>query len=327
MKFKTNLKYNQVITNAELQKIFSCGNSGGMRKSNENNTLTLIADYTKGYYKDSVENDIVLYTGMGKIGDQSLYGNQNITLFESDNNNVELHFFEVFKRNEYTYKGVVELAYEPFQDFQLDINGNNRKVWIFPLIRVGDYQTLDEVLNNVIDINEKTKIVSITETELPEFTSNKKARDSTLKKEGYVKKHTEISIANQLIGDRGEKLVLQIENEKLKDLGLEDYCRKIKRVSLEDETLGYDIISYNKDCNGDVYKIFIEVKATMNNDKTNFFITNKELKVMNELKDKYFIYRVYNLDENKETGFFKIKGNEFYDKFSLTPKEYIVKIK
>ncbi|MGE7942247.1 HNH endonuclease [Lysinibacillus xylanilyticus] len=58
---------------------------------------------------------------------------QNLTLAESDSNGVEIHFFEVMKPREYTYRGQVELAGEPYQDQQKDQDGRQRLVWIFPL--------------------------------------------------------------------------------------------------------------------------------------------------------------------------------------------------
>ena len=108
-----------------------------MRKSNTYNCLILISDHTKETpYIDKWYGDILYYTGMGKIGDQSLSapGNyQNRTLYDSNKNGVELHLFEVKKPKEYTYKGVVKLVAEPYQEKQLDENKKIRKVWIFPI--------------------------------------------------------------------------------------------------------------------------------------------------------------------------------------------------
>ena len=70
---------------------------------------------------------------MGLEGDQILKHAQNRTLDESDQNDVSVHLFEVFKPRVYTYMGIVQLAGERFQETQLDINENARKVWVFPL--------------------------------------------------------------------------------------------------------------------------------------------------------------------------------------------------
>ena len=71
------------------------------------------------------------YTGMGSSGDQTL-GAQNKTLHESNFNGVEVHLFEVFELREYTYQGIVIYNGKGYQEKQTDIDGNERKVWMFP---------------------------------------------------------------------------------------------------------------------------------------------------------------------------------------------------
>ncbi|MBU0472349.1 MAG: HNH endonuclease [Nanoarchaeota archaeon] len=70
---------------------------------------------------------------MGQAGDQSLNFAQNKTLNESGSNGVDVHLFEVFKKNEYVYQGRVELVANPYHEKQLDKDGKLRKVWMFPL--------------------------------------------------------------------------------------------------------------------------------------------------------------------------------------------------
>jgi hypothetical protein len=128
------IKLGDTINNDQLTSIFLCSPQGGMRRSLRTNTLVLVSDRT-GLYQDRTEGDIFLYTGMGQTGDQQL-NSQNKTLAESTSSGVSVHFFEVFKPKEYTYQGEVVLAGQPFQEDQRDINGNMRKVWIFPLRRL-----------------------------------------------------------------------------------------------------------------------------------------------------------------------------------------------
>lgn len=125
------LEINEVVNNQQLCEVFLCAPQGGMRKSNRTNTLTLISDKTK-LYDDRVVGNIYHYTGMGQSGDQKMSG-QNLTLAESNGYGVEIHFFEVMKPKEYTYRGQVELAGEPYQDQQKDQDDRQRLVWIFPL--------------------------------------------------------------------------------------------------------------------------------------------------------------------------------------------------
>lgn len=140
MSFNTGLNVGDEITNNELVKIFKCGNMSGMRRSKKTNTLVLVSDETKGLYKDVWKNGVLHYTGMGKIGDQDLEKDQNRTLYYSNSNGVEVHLFEVLKKTIYTYRGVVTLVDSPYQDIQLDDNGNERKVWIFPIKPISNVQ-------------------------------------------------------------------------------------------------------------------------------------------------------------------------------------------
>ena len=138
MKFTPPFVIGDIISNAEMIETFKIGNMGGMRRSKKTGTLVIISDNTKKLYNDKWNNDILQYTGMGKIGDQILTGNQNRTLAESNINGVEIHLFEVDNPGEYKYSGVVKLVGEPYQEIQPDENGMPRKVWIFPLRKISD---------------------------------------------------------------------------------------------------------------------------------------------------------------------------------------------
>ena len=128
-----DFKVDKVYSHSDIVEAFQCGNMGGMRRSKKTNTLMLVCDHTKGLYDDMWHGDVLHYTGMGKVGDQVLDGNQNKTLYESNINGVEVHLFEVLDPTEYTYRGQVKLADKPYQDYQNDDNGHKRKVWMFPL--------------------------------------------------------------------------------------------------------------------------------------------------------------------------------------------------
>lgn len=127
------VRLGDVLSNESLRKKFAVGNMGGMRRSYKTNSLVIISDSTKGLYKDRWEGDVLHYTGMGKVGDQTLSGNQNKTLEESETNGVDVHLFEVFTRHKYVYQGKVSLIGKPYQEIQKDDNGANRKVWMFPI--------------------------------------------------------------------------------------------------------------------------------------------------------------------------------------------------
>jgi len=76
---------------------------------------------------------VLHYTGMGRLGDQSLTRAQNKTLAESRSNGVDVFLFEVHKLRTYAFGGQVELTGDPYPETQPDENGHQRRVWMFPL--------------------------------------------------------------------------------------------------------------------------------------------------------------------------------------------------
>ncbi|GMA49340.1 hypothetical protein GCM10025857_06970 [Alicyclobacillus contaminans] len=149
MPYAHGLKPGDVLDNDKLTQLFKCGNAGGMRRSKETNSLVLISDHTKSLYDDRWDGDICHYTGMGQVGDQDINYMQNRTLAESTTNGVDVYLFEVFKPNQYIYRGPVKLAGRPYTERQLDREKNLRTVWVFPVQLLGNNKqptvTVDEL--------------------------------------------------------------------------------------------------------------------------------------------------------------------------------------
>lgn len=133
MVFNPGLKIGQILKNADIVDTFKCGNMGGMRRSKTTNTLVIVSDYTKGIYHDKWIGGILHYTGMGKLGDQDINWAQNRTLAECEYNGVDVHLFEVMDAGEYIYCGRIELVSKPYMEIQPGDDGENRKVWMFPI--------------------------------------------------------------------------------------------------------------------------------------------------------------------------------------------------
>lgn len=131
------LQPGDVLTNDQLSRLFGVGNAGGMRWSSSQGRLVVIADHTKSLYDDRWEDDVLHYTGMGRVGDQALTG-QNQRLAEQARTGTPVHLFEVFRQNAYVYVGEVRLTGEPRRERQLDDEANERWVYVFPLALVGD---------------------------------------------------------------------------------------------------------------------------------------------------------------------------------------------
>ena len=121
------------MTSDELQRIFKCSGQGGMRRSHRTNSLVLITRGSGGTYFDRWEGSVFHYTGMGLVGDQSLDRGQNKTLVESDTNGVAVFHFDNPAPNQYVFTGRVRLASGPYAETQRDADGNERRVWVFPL--------------------------------------------------------------------------------------------------------------------------------------------------------------------------------------------------
>jgi hypothetical protein len=106
------------------------------------------------------------------------------------------------------------------------------------------------------------------------------------------------------IGDLGELLVLQYEQEKLKSLGINETPEH--KSKSEGDGLGYDILSYDENRK----EIFIEVKTTSNNSNTPFYITRNELVRSKQDSNKYFLYRLYEFDDtDNRAKYYKRKGD------------------
>ena len=165
----TSFEINEVVNNQKIHEVMGCSTQGGMRRSKRTNTLTLISDKTK-LYKDRMVDGIYYYTGMGQVGDQKLIS-QNRTLAESGSNGVAVHLFEVLRPKEYTYRGQVELAAEPFQEEQKDSDEHLRKVWIFPLRPLDNNSEIEKIENEKRELQdelgdiEKIGYLPIRETE------------------------------------------------------------------------------------------------------------------------------------------------------------------
>lgn len=167
MVFDPGISIGTELTNEQMRILFKCANSGGMRPSNRTGTLVIVSDETKGLYRDIWKNGVLHYTGMGRVGDQVLKGNANNTLYNSNVNGVEVHLFEVLKKTVYTYRGVVKLVDNPYKGRQLDINGNMRDVWMFPVMPVS------EVVQNVSHELTEQEIVKLSDKELARYTAVK----------------------------------------------------------------------------------------------------------------------------------------------------------
>lgn len=173
----------------------------------------------------------------------------------------------------------------------------------------------------------KTKGRNLQETEQP-IKLNINTRTSSPKKKGkrdYIIQY----ITDFEIGEAGENLVYKYECEKIeqaKKNGEIDKSIFVKWISREDDCAGYDILSYDIDKKSEKY---IEVKTTSGGKNTPFYISENELNFSKDHADKYCIYRVYGIKNEKDVvRFYSIEGNlEEQENFELSKKDYLVSLK
>lgn len=195
-----NLSIGQKLTNIELYEVFGCGNSGGMRRAKKTNSLIIISSHVTSIYEDRWDADILLYTGMGLNGDQSLEFNQNKTLNESLINGIQVFLFEQFKVNEYIYLGPVELIQTPYAEQQPGQNGQLRTVYIFPLkLKTGErYIEQDAVQTWREQKKKQAKKLSLAELEKRALKSNAQSSEFKTTVKQYVRNEYVIEYAKRL---------------------------------------------------------------------------------------------------------------------------------
>lgn len=107
------------------------------------------------------------------------------------------------------------------------------------------------------------------------------------------------NIDNKRIGDLGELWVLKYEIEKLRQNGQHNLIDKIKHTAKDEgDGTGYDIQSFDR--NGQ--KIYIEVKTTKGGKNSTFYITRTELERSKIEKENFYLYRLYNYNEDNDTA-------------------------
>jgi 5-methylcytosine-specific restriction protein A len=211
MAFDPGLTKGQVLDGSEIGRIFKCSVYGGMNRSLQTNTLVLVSNHVKSIYSDRWIDEIFHYTGMGQEGDQSIDRTQNKTLAESRTNGVDLHLFEVYKEQNYTYQGRVELISEPYIEVQPDKNNNNRRVYVFPLkLTTGTPAPVD-----VAEFERLNAIRAKKASRLSNEEVNKKA-SAAPKKPGKKNTNTTSFHRNEFVSENAKRLakgICQLCNE------------------------------------------------------------------------------------------------------------------
>ena len=131
----------------------------------------------------------------------------------------------------------------------------------------------------------------------------------------------EINKKRKETGDKGEEIVFLLEKEYFESINRKDLAEKVRHVSLKDDGLGYDILSFFDD----EKEKYIEVKSTTTSIESQFKfnISKNELKFLEEHKDDAFVYRVSLATEPPEI---EIKPSSEILEGEITPTSFIIRV-
>ena len=181
-----------------------------------------------------------------------------------------------------------------------------------------------EEIREVVDPNREMPrdfVRKLIEVDRPEVSKHyKKISAPSNKKTDYLKK-----AQNDLkYGLMGEELVLEFEKNRLTTLGEIEAANSIKWASKFSDSYGYDIQSFDV-IDGKLMPIQIEVKTTPSPVDVDFYVSINELERSKELKDTYFVYRVYDVNA-MFPKIYRAQG-EIESNFSLDPVTFRARYK
>lgn len=156
---------------------------------------------------------------------------------------------------------------------------------------------------------------------LPNVSTSDKTKNKKRSRKPVKIDYVELLKEKSELGLAGELFVMRQEKEKLENLKknkeVQNYLKvndlegiKVSHVSLKDDSKGYDIQSYKwNESIKKIEKIYIEVKTTKKNDPAYpFYISKNEREVAEKLKDNYWIYRLYNFNNQEEVEYWSRRG-------------------
>lgn len=193
--------------------------------------------------------------------------------------------------------------------------------------KVDDRAKKDKLISKISE-SEKHNDVPANEVHLdmvskPEDPIDAKERKDRIRSKDGID-YSEQQKRNQETGDIGEKIVLANEIDKARKWGLsEDLVSQIRRVSLESDDYGFDILSFDQ--NGKEH--YIEVKTTKaSSNSLSFVLTQNELDHARKYGSAYSIVMVFDVAQNPRIW---DMGNPFVSepcKVNIKPIKYLVEV-
>jgi hypothetical protein len=290
--------------------------------------IKLITDGKEGNIEGIVKSKISP-NFKGKIL-STYYPEKYLNIFSNDHLNYFLKFFDL--DTEALIKSNTVLKKESLLKFKNeDEVMKNWSVDLFANFLYTEYpkrpikkpQKTDKILEDYLEPEfPLNPVASEVELDIVPFITlpNQQLKNAIPSKTDFDKKNR----VNKKLGDRGEKIVKDFEQKRLKDFGRFDLAAKVERVSLKSDSFGFDILSYEKDGT----ERLIEVKATRAKaGDANFFLTINELNTA-RTNANYFIYLVFDiLSKNPKIWNLNNPFNPENSDINISPINYKVSIK
>lgn len=209
-------------------------------------------------------------------------------------------------------------------------NKREARMWIYDLnkfvnanesIYIVKYQ--DEIL--VIPLNQSQNQIIRQEVNIDNVKWSKNVEEKSEFKskqkqfKAYKIDYLEKYLRNKEVGLDGELFVIAHEMEYLSSKGKHDLIKKIKHKSvLEGDGIGYDILSFDENEN----ERHIEVKTTTSSCSTPFFLSENELSYCKGYPHLFFIYRVYELSEDRKSARIKMISGKDINQYIVSSNSY-----
>lgn len=230
-------------------------------------------------------------------------------------NNIYL-FLRKNSKEDYTYLGLIAYVshdnqrekpvYFKWQILDLDEEKDRKELNDLGLAKLDNYDNIDKKFKLTLKNDEETYYINQERKgrKTKEFYSN---RDMDF--EGELRKNTKL-------GNKGEDIVVDYEKDELILKGRKDLADKVFATRKQKGNAErFDVFSYDE--NGK--EKYIEVKSTKGKLSNRFHISENEVQFSHEYADKYYLYRVYNLNPKTMTANLKIiKGPIDRDKLEAT---------
>jgi len=249
----------------------------------------LIKDQNKGksFKKEDLTYDILFELSVIENKADTLIGN----IYNMNKNQVKylrkkLGLNNIYKTKMETYPEIIMYMLEEKHKRPENISNYEFEKLITKIIQVSN--TPSNHGNNITIDNNGEIITYHTEFSNEEYKTKPNKKGNKKKTQGSHHNYKKENETKILHGKIGEKIALEAEKKRLIQLGLEDLVEKVQLISQISEEitfdgLGYDLISFNEKRE----KVCIEVKTSYGKSDKPFFISKKELELLQGLKEEH----------------------------------------